>query len=945
MSPQKDKPVHRKGLIQAAAVISTVLILSFLLESDSYLLFHSVVEIFSTVILWSIFVLAFNTRRFLKTSYFIFLGTGFLFVGIFDIFHTLAYKGMKVFLSDDSGNLSTQLWIAMRYLLGFSYLFAPFFLRKKISFRPLFVIFTLVTALLLLAILWKPVFPACYIPDTGLTPFKTASEYIICIILLASLWFLNRNRTAFHPDVFRYLVWSVSLTIASELSFTLYKDMSGLFNALGHILEVLAFLAAYKAVIEKGLNHPHDLIFFDMKRHEAALSESEKRYKSLFNSMTEGFALHEIICDDQGKPCDYRFFDVNPAFEQMTGLKRSKVVGRTHNEVLPGDDPRWVSEYGAVALTGKSVRFQNYSPALKRHYDVSAYCPAPLQFAVVFTDITELKLAEQTAADLAAKVLTEKERLLALINSTPDEIWFADADGKFTLMNSSASHAFSLKDQPEVPVEKLAESLEVFRENGTPRPAEEAPPIRALRGETVKGETEIIRLPSTGELQHRQVNAAPVYDAEKHIIGSVSVVRDITDLKKTEEMLRQNEARLQAALLAGRAFIFEWSPGTDEVCRSEHCASILGLAPESCTRDTGRNFFEQIHPEDRAGFTELVQTLTPTAPDYKTEYRYIQPNGQTVWLEERGLADFDKTGHFIRLHGITTDVTGRVELRRRENEAIAAASAARSASEIVNAMDEGVVLMQLDGTIINMNPAALTFAALQEQDVVGKNIGDILQRLLTGEDLEMATAALAAIAQKQTPLLQTVTLRRPQGLPLYLIPAVTFVESPQGPAKVVVTLKDITELHENTAILERVFDNNHISIVYLDAQFNFIRVNSTYAADCGHPEDFYPGKNHFALYPHEENERIFRQVVASGNAYSVHDKPFEFPDHPEWGISYWDWSLQPIKDEHGQVEALIFCLQNTTARKRAQLSLEESERKYRELVENANSIIMRITEG
>jgi PAS domain S-box-containing protein len=980
---------------------------------------------------------------------------------------------------------------------------------------------------------------------------------------------------------------------------------------------------AYKAVIEKGLNHPHDLIFFDMKRHEAELSESEKRYRSLFNSMTEGFALHEIICDDQGQPCDYRFLDVNPAFEQMTGLKRSKVLGRTHNEVLPGDDPRWVTEFGAVALTGKSVRFQNYSPALKRHYDVSAYRPAPLQFAVVFTDITErkrteealresesrlrnitdnstdpifmkdrdsrmllanpatlavfqkraeevlgktdeeiyddpavgrstmandrrvmesrqaeiteevipgpggprtfmsaktpyfdkdgrvigiigiarditerkraeealmfltrcgtgsgedffkslaqylaqslgmdyvcidrlhegslmaqtlavyfdgkfednvtyavkdtpcgdvvrdkvccfpegvrhlfpkdqvlqnmlaesyagtilwsskgqpigliailgrkpltnpeqttaiLKLvsvraagelerreAEQATADMAAKVMTEKERLLALINSTPDEIWFADANGKFTLINSAASRTFSLKDQPEVPVEKLAESIEVFRENGTPRPVEEAPPIRALRGELVKGETEIIRLPSTGELQHRQVNAAPVYDAEKQIVGSVSVVRDITDLKKKEAMLRQNETRLQAALLAGRAFIFEWSPGTDEVYRSEHCGPILGLDPKICTRDTGRNFFEQIHPEDRARFKELVQTLTPAVPDYKTEYRYIQPNGHAVWLEERGLTDFDKTGHVTLLHGITADVTDRIESRRRENEALAAASAARSADDIVSAMDEGVVLMELDGTIITMNPAALALAELQQQDVIGKNISDVLQKLLTGKDLEMATTALAAIAQKQLPLLQTVMLRRPQGQPLYIIPAVTFVESPSGSPKVVVTLKDITELHESTAILEHVFDNNHISIVYLDAQFNFIRVNSTYAADCGHPEDFYPGKNHFALYPHDENEQIFRQVVASGTPYAVYDKPFEFPDHPEWGISYWDWSLQPIKDEKGQVEALIFCLQNTTLRKTALLALEESERRYRELVENANSVIMRIT--
>ena len=93
-------------------------------------------------------------------------------------------------------------------------------------------------------------------------------------------------------------------------------------------------------------------------------------------------------------PCDYRFLDVNPAFEQLTGLKREDVIGKTHNLVLPDDSPRWVEDYGKVAVTGQPIHFENYSPALKRHYDVHAYRPAPGQFAVIFRDITERKRME-----------------------------------------------------------------------------------------------------------------------------------------------------------------------------------------------------------------------------------------------------------------------------------------------------------------------------------------------------------------------------------------------------------------------------------------------------------------------------------------------------------------------------------------------------------------------
>ena len=158
----------------------------------------------------------------------------------------------------------------------------------------------------------------------------------------------------------------------------------------------------------------------------------------------------------------------------------------------------------------------------------------------------------------------------------------------------------------------------------------------------------------------------------------------------------------------------------------------------------------------------------------------------------------------------------------------------------------------------------------------------------------------------------------------------------------------------------------HSHLVYLDCDFNFIRVNKAYAKTCGFRPEEMIGKNHFALYPHPENENIFRKVRDTGEPYEVFDKPFEFPDQPDRGITYWDWSLSPVKNELGEVLGLVFSLFDTTEKKRATeeiirlnatleqqvaewtsaleqtlIALDASEYRYRNVVEDQTEVIFR----
>jgi PAS domain S-box-containing protein len=141
------------------------------------------------------------------------------------------------------------------------------------------------------------------------------------------------------------------------------------------------------------------------------------------------------------------------------------------------------------------------------------------------------------------------------------------------------------------------------------------------------------------------------------------------------------------------------------------------------------------------------------------------------------------------------------------------------------------------------------------------------------------------------------------------------------------------ELSRASELLEKMFSSTGVMIAYMDRDFNFIRVNRAYAEADERPPEFFVGKNHFDLFPNENNESIFRTVVETGEPHFAHQKPFQYEAHPERGMTYWDWSLHAVKEPEGKISGVVLSLIDVTERIQAQEKLRQNEELLRNVLE------------
>ena len=282
----------------------------------------------------------------------------------------------------------------------------------------------------------------------------------------------------------------------------------------------------------------------EVERH-AQQRDSEARYRAIFENPMALTIVIRALREADGRVTDWECLEANQNALRVLGRTYDQLVGKRLSLALPEH---------AIGLSSLSEKV--LSEAVPQRYEMSAggtdfvMCLFPMGTDTLVSsgfDITARVQAEQESQRQFEHDRAEKEWLAAVLDSMNEEVYFTNIDQKYTYANPAAIREFGHERIAGIPVAELVSQLEILRPDGSPRPPEESPPLRALKGEVIRGEEQLVRTPRTGELRWRQVSSAPVRGPDGKIRGAVSVVRDVTEQRRIDAELLQRAEELKEA--------------------------------------------------------------------------------------------------------------------------------------------------------------------------------------------------------------------------------------------------------------------------------------------------------------------------------------------------------------------------------------------------------------
>ncbi len=354
---------------------------------------------------------------------------------------------------------------------------------------------------------------------------------------------------------------------------------------------------------------------------EKSLGKKDKQYKDLFESMIDGFAIHEIVVDDYGHPVDYIFLEVNPAFERHTGLSAADLIGKKVTELMPDIEPYWIETYGQVALSGVQLTIENFSRSLNRWFKVTAYSPQRGFFAAIFEDITDRKKGEE--------LLKEKdERYKRLFNSVVGYVYTVYIENKIAVKTLHGPGCEAITGY--TPEDFIADP-ELWYKMIYPDD----------RGRVILFASDIINKGVFNFVEHRincrdgslkwvRNTPVPHYDAGNNLIEYDSIIADITERKVVESFLKESEARYRYIIDKNPLSIFLIRNGKYIYANT---AARESLGYKYFSEISNLDFNKSVSSENMDEITKRTVRLMSGETNDPMELTIVRPDGTQCLME------------------------------------------------------------------------------------------------------------------------------------------------------------------------------------------------------------------------------------------------------------------------------------------------------------------------